>query len=237
MGNTYFKFKKFTINQDKTAMKVGVDGVLLGAWVDVDNAQNMLDIGTGTGLLSLMLAQKSSAHIVAVEIDENACNQAKENVLLSKWSERIEIVNTSIQEFAISSNQKFDLVICNPPYFSASLNSADQQRNIARHDDNLPLDILIASVVKLLVGNGRFSMIYPFDKKNELLNIAKRYKLSPKKILNIKGTEQKKANRLVVELSFGENTCDEKDFVVRNAETNDYTNEYKQLTKEYYLKF
>lgn len=123
-------------------MKVGVDGVLLGAWVSIGNAKSILDIGAGTALLSLMLAQKSMAEITAVEIEENAFNQAKENIALSKWGRRIKIINCSIQEYAEKTIEKFDLIGCNPPYFSASLSSPDNQRNLARHDNTLPMEDL-----------------------------------------------------------------------------------------------
>jgi tRNA1Val (adenine37-N6)-methyltransferase len=123
-------------------MKVGVDGVLLGAWVDVGEAQNILDIGTGTGLLALMLAQKTNANFTAVEIDEEAAKQASTNFQRSLWRCKITIENVSIQEFTESTTKKFELIVCNPPYFSASLNSPDNQRNLARHDNTLQLEDL-----------------------------------------------------------------------------------------------
>ncbi len=237
MGNSYFKFKQFTIHQDKTAMKVGVDGVLLGAWIDIMNTKNILDIGTGTGLLALMLAQKTNANIIAVEIDKEAARQAQANFLESSWSHRIIIEDTSIQEFAESTTEKFGLIVCNPPYFSESLNSPDNQRNLARHDDALPLNDLFFAVNKLLSKNGRFCMIYPFKRKEELLKLAGTYQLFPNKLLKVRGTELKEPNRIIIEFSFSLKEVVEDELIVRNLLTNNYTDEYKQLTKDYYLKF
>jgi tRNA1Val (adenine37-N6)-methyltransferase len=237
MGNSYFKFKQFTIHQDKTAMKVGVDGVLLGAWVDVGEAQNILDIGTGTGLLALMLAQKTNANFTAVEIDEEAAKQASTNFQRSLWRCKITIENVSIQEFTESTTKKFELIVCNPPYFSASLNSPDNQRNLARHDNTLQLEDLFFSVNKLLSKNGRFCVIYPFDREGGLLELADKYQLFPNRQLYIKGTELKVPNRLIVEFSFSKKEVVKSELIVRNSQTNDYTVEYKNLTKDYYLKF
>lgn len=237
MGNTFFKFKQFTIHQEKTAMKVGVDGVLLGAWVDVGHAQNILDIGTGTGLLSLMLAQKSLAKITALEIEKGAFIQAKENIGLCRWGNRIEIINCSIQEYIENTSEKFELIVCNPPFFSDSLNSKNDQRNLARHDESLPLKDLLASVAKLMSEHGRFYMIYPFDRREELIKAGENYQLYPNSLLNIKGTVLKEPNRLIAEFVAKKSSCVEHELVVRDIETNDYTYEYKQLTKDYYLKF
>ena len=128
MPNDYFKFKQFTIHQDKCAMKVGTDGVLLGAWAECANAKGILDIGTGTGLIALMIAQRSNAKIDAVEIDETASKQAKENIKKSLWNDRIEILNISFQDFSKSTNEKYDLIVSNPPYFQNSLYAPDEKR-------------------------------------------------------------------------------------------------------------
>lgn len=237
MSNTYFKFKQFTINQDKTAMKVGVDGVLLGAWVDADGVQNILDIGTGTGLLALMLAQKSLASIIALEIDEDAFMQATENVTKSSWTDRIELKKLALQEFMKTKNKGFDLIVCNPPYFSQSVNSDDNQRNLARHDDTLSADELFTSVIALLSENGRFCMIYPFSKKKMLFELAQKNKIFPQKLLIVRGNEKKKPNRLLVEFSFFRNKMKENELIIRDSKSNEYTKKYKELTKEYYLNF
>ncbi len=242
MSNNYFKFKQFIVYQDKTAMKVGVDSVLLGSWVRCENVKEILDIGTGTGLLSLMLAQKTSANITAVEIDENACRQAIENIEKSKW-DNIRVIQASIQDFASDNNQKFDLIICNPPYFSKSLKSNNLQRNIARHDNRLPINELFESVENLLSDNGKFYMIYPYSRKEYIFETAKMFNLYPTNILAIKGNEKKDANRCAIE--FVNNNlpannpkiaAKESVLIVRNSSTNEYSEEYKNLTKDYYIR-
>ena len=237
MSNEYFKFKQFTIYQEKTAMKVGVDGVLLGAWIQANNSKTILDIGTGTGLLSLMLAQKSDALVTALEIDQESYMQALLNFENSLWVNRIKALNVSFQEYCSNSNTKFDLIICNPPYFVQSLKSPDLKRNIARHDDLLPLNELFEGVSKLLSSRGRFVMIYPFEKRMNLYAEAKKNKLFAANELIIRGSEKKNPNRIIVEFSWLNQICNPSELVVRDHLNNDYTVAYKNLTKDYYLAF
>jgi len=237
MSNTYFKFKQFTVFQDKTAMKVGVDGVLLGTWAKTSNAKTILDIGTGTGLLSLMMAQKSDASITAIDIDPESNIQAQFNFKQSIWSDRISSLNVSFQEFCSKSDSIFDLIICNPPYFVQSMKSPDEKRNIARHDDLLPLDFLFSGVSKLLSSTGRFVMIYPFEKRANLYNEAKKNNLFLTNELIIRGTVKKNPNRIIVEFSRINQICNSAELVVRDALNNDYTIEYKNLTKDFYIAF
>ena len=133
MSNPYFQFKQFTVWHDKCAMKVGTDGVLLGAWTSVESAHRILDIGTGTGLVALMLVQRSlpDANIVALEIDEAAVGQARENIIRSPWKERVEVVQADFRKYR--SSDKFDVIVSNPPYFVDSLECPDRQRTAARH--------------------------------------------------------------------------------------------------------
>jgi tRNA1Val (adenine37-N6)-methyltransferase len=237
MGNQYFKFKQFTINQHNTAMKVGVDAVLLGSWANPGNAKEVLDIGTGTGLLSLMLAQKSEARITAIDIDEGSCMQANLNVKASKWPNRIDVQKISIQEFVANTSDKYDFIICNPPFFNSSLVSPDTKRTLARHDASLGLDELFRSVARLLTKNGRFVMIYQYDRKEEVLAEATNNKLFPSKALVIKGNEHKSPNRVVFEFSWKPTDCEESEIAIRHSGTNEYTSAYKELTQDYYLKF
>lgn len=137
MGNTWFQFQQFKINQDKTSMKVGVDSVLLGATASFGNPKNILDIGAGTGLLSFMAEQRTNAKIVAVEIEKNAFSQCKENIIFNKKEDKIEVHNVSVQDFAKQKTNKFDHIICNPPYFENSYLSEINVKNIARHTNEL----------------------------------------------------------------------------------------------------
>ena len=138
MPNPYFQFKRFTVYHDRCAMKVGTDGVLLGAWTDVSSSQQILDIGTGTGLIALMLAQRNvTAHITAIDIDEEAIEQAQGNIAASPWKNRIEVMKQDFCQY--SANRLFDTIVSNPPYFNQSLKGPDSQRNTARHTDSLEL--------------------------------------------------------------------------------------------------
>jgi tRNA1Val (adenine37-N6)-methyltransferase len=168
MANSYFRFKQFIIHQDKSAMKVCTDACLFGAWVakEIENEQNIesvLDIGAGTGLLSLMLAQKIKGTIEAVEVNDAAAQQAEENFKASDWSNRINIYHCAIQEFNCSSNQlKYDVIISNPPFFESSLKSDDKLKNLAKHTAGLPFDELVAIVLKHLKDSGSFFLLLPF---------------------------------------------------------------------------
>ncbi|MEO8711563.1 MAG: methyltransferase, partial [Parafilimonas sp.] len=168
MPNDYFRFKQFIITQDKCAMKVCTDACLFGAWAAHNpqlEASNILDIGTGTGLLSLIYAQKNMhASIDAIEIDEAAVQQARENFEASIWKERLHVYNTSIQQFATSSNKKYDVIICNPPFYENDLKSENKQRNLALHSDALTLEELISDVDLLLGDDGSFFVLLPFHR-------------------------------------------------------------------------
>ncbi len=242
MSNNYFKFKQFTVYQDKTAMKVGVDSVLLGSWTECNDAQNILDIGTGTGLLALMLAQKSDAKITAIELENEAYEQACENVRNSKWN-NISIVHSSVQAYAEQTNSTFDLIICNPPYFHKSFAANDYQRNIARHDNNLTISVLVQCVSQLLSDKGSFYVIFPYDRKDELLSKAAERNLQAVKILAVRGNENKNPNRILVRFEFGKpisasnynKLCEEDVLSIRNSTLNQYSSKYRELTKDYYL--
>ncbi len=234
MSNNYFKFKQFTIYQDKTAMKVGVDSVVLGAWTTTKKVKSVLDIGTGTGLLSLMLIQKTEVKITAVEIDKSSYNQAIDNVNDSKWKSRIDVIHSSFQEFVNKTKESYDLIICNPPYFVNSLKSSAENRNKARHDDNLSLDDLFSGSKAILTEKGSLNLIYPYLQKTDLINVAKKYGFYPIRLLILRGNKNKKPNRIIAEFRFQEAELETEELCVRDVENN-YTEEYKQLTKDYYL--
>jgi tRNA1Val (adenine37-N6)-methyltransferase len=234
MSNDFFKFKQFTVKQDKTAMKVGIDSVLLGSWVSANGSEtNVLDIGTGNGLLALMMAQKiPAAKIVACEIDEIACEQASENISSSAWSERITVVNADIRTFTCDP-KSFSLIICNPPYFEKSLKSYNEKRNFARHNDSLPLTDLIDCVHRLLHDNGRFVLIVPENQAGTLIELAEAKKLFPAKRLNIKSTVTKPVSRVILELNYMSQPTEETSLTVRTGDS--YSADYKAITKDFYL--
>lgn len=185
MSNPYFQFKQFTVWHDKCAMKVGTDGVLLGAWTSVESAHRILDIGTGTGLVALMLAQRSlpDANIVALEIDEAAVGQARENVIRSPWKERVEVVQADFRKYR--SSDKFDVIVSNPPYFVDSLECPDRQRAAARHNDSLTYEDLLEGVSGLLTENGFFTVVIPADVAERVKKIASIKKLYAVRQLNV----------------------------------------------------
>ena len=218
MSNSYFQFKQFTVRQDKCAMKVGTDGVLLGAWVDVDRCNRILDVGTGTGLIALMLAQRSEALIEAIDIDAAACEQAQENAAASPFA------------------GPYDLIVSNPPYFARSLKCPDQQRSTARHNDTLPLDELLQDCRKRLTPTGRVALILPYDRKEELESVCEQFRfyfVRKTAVVSVAGLPPK---RLLAELQTA--PClppDENQLVIEHAD-HSFTADYIRLTKAFYLK-
>ena len=223
-------------------MKVGVDSVLLGAWVDADNDSRILDIGSGTGLLALMMAQRfSDAMIDAVEIDVDAHQQAIENVTNSSWSNRIHLFCNDFFDFVKHCISHYDLIISNPPYFTASLKPSGKKRNIARHNDSLPIHRFVSESSKLLTPNGLLAVVLPPTEASVLIEEAESSYLFVKRTLHVQTLPTKPVYRIFVELS---NTpplsCEErpeKRLCIEKADHSDYTDEYKQLTQNFYLNF
>lgn len=237
MPNNYFKFKQFTIHQDKCAMKVGTDGVLLGAWADCENANSILDIGTGTGLITLMLAQRSIAKIDAVEIDEAACVQAKENIEKSLWSDRIEIFNIPFQDFSKSTNEKYDLIVSNPPYFQNSLYAPDEKRTDARHNSNLKLDELLNGALKLLTRKGKLSIILPYLEGALFILKAAENGLYCVRQTKVLPKPDRAPKRLLLEFISEKMPLIEQELIIELNKRHEYSEAYKNLTKDFYLAF
>lgn len=235
MSNDYFRFKEFLIQQDRCAFKVGTDGVMLGAYATVTGSKNILDIGTGTGLISLMLAQRSIAEITAIEPDKNSYSQAKENFQKSKWSNRIRIENTSLQEF--SGNLQFDLIVTNPPYFVNSLKNPDERKASARHDINLTTDEILKGVFRLLSEDGRFQIILPWVEGNLFIAEAAGYGLFCNSILKIRPLPSGEIRRMILGFSRKRTTVTEKFLTIEKGKRHEFTEEYINLTKDFYLKF
>jgi tRNA1Val (adenine37-N6)-methyltransferase len=231
-----FRFKQFTINQDQTAMKVGTDGVLLGAWVPIENLQSILDIGTGTGLIALMLAQRSDAEqIDALEIEDGAYEQAVENFENSDWSDRLFCYHASLQEFVDEIDDQYDLIISNPPFYTDDYKSEDKERSQARFEAALPFEELIESSANLLSKNGYFALITPYKEEEKVLKIASKNQLFPQKITRVKGTEHAEIKRSLMLFSFQDNTPIIDELVIEISR-HQYTIEYKELVKDFYLK-
>lgn len=233
MANPYFQFKKFTVWHDKCAMKVGTDGVLLGAWANVDLCQHILDIGTGTGLIALMLAQRSEADIDAIDIDADACEQAKENAEKSPFKERIKVFHSPLNQY--KSNTQYDLIVSNPPYFVDSLKCPDGKRNLARHTDTLSLDDLVEDSMSLLSPTGKLALIIPFDQRDLIISIAKKNSLFVIRETHVLPTPQAAPKRLLIELSKLEATP-QQTYLTIEIERHQYTEAFIQLAKDFYLK-
>lgn len=232
-----FKFKQFVIHQDKCAMKVGTDAVLLGALADGSKAASILDIGTGTGIISIMLAQKTTAEIDAIDIDDFAYEQAKENVRLSPWSSKINVYHISLQEYALSCRKKYDLIVSNPPYFVDASKAPAKARNKARHsEDSLPFDELAKGVEKLLRRGGHFCVILPYKESGLLRNKTQSLSLYCNTIIRICTKKGKIPKRVIMCFEHTLKPIELKDLIIQK-EDNSYTKEYIELTKEYYVNY
>lgn len=236
MSHKPFQFKQFTIEQDRCAMKIGTDSVLLGAWTMVNNAHSILDIGAGTGVLALMLAQRSSAPIIdALEIDADAFEQCTDNFENSQWADRLFCYHASLLEFTEDIDDTYDLIICNPPFYSENYKTDNTARDTARFNDAMPFEHLIFAVSKLLSQKGIFSVIVPFKEERLILNLATNYRLSPNRILRVKGTPQSVYKRSLLEFSVQPQTLIEEELILETRR-HQYTQEYIDLTKDFYLK-
>jgi len=236
MGAPFFSFKHFTVYHDKCAMKVGTDGVLLGAWADVRNAANILDIGTGSGLIALMLAQRSKAIITAIDIDENAVIQAKINVENSKWNDRIQLIEADLNTFCNTTKQQFDLIVSNPPYFKNSLETPDLSRTMARHASANFHHEIIFSAKKLLTDNGRLCLILPVNEGNDCIIFAQNNGLFCSKKVLVFPKPNSLAKRLLIEFSKQETTCYESEITIESEARHYYSDEFCALVKDFYLK-
>lgn len=234
-----FKFQQFTVHQDKCAMKVGTDGVLLGAWAEGGN--HVLDIGTGTGVIALMMAQRFPKAIVsAIDIDHDACVQARENVEESPFNERIQIIESSLQDFSkqwLSEHRPlFDSIVSNPPYFVNSLKNPDQKRTLARHADTLPYSALFLHVSKLLTEEGIFSAIIPTEQVKDFMAEGYIYALHTIRLFHVKTTSAKQPKRCLIAFSKTPpiNIIEERtiNLLAPNGERSEW---YQEITKEFYL--
>ena len=237
MSQKPFVFKEFSVNQDRCAMKIGTDAVLLGAWTSLqNNPSSILDIGAGTGVLALMLAQRSMAELIdAIEIDDNAYEQCVENFENAPWSDRLFCYHASLDEFADEIEAPYDLIISNPPFYSEDYKTSSNQRDMARFSDALPFDQLLQNVSKLLSENGSFSVIIPFKEEQTFVVLASNFNLFPSRICHVKGHENSEIKRSLLDFSFRENDIITEQLTI---ETNrhQYTQEYINLTQDFYLK-
>ncbi|WP_432222754.1 tRNA1(Val) (adenine(37)-N6)-methyltransferase [Flavobacterium sp. TMP13] len=233
-----FQFKQFSIQQDKTAMKVGTDGVLLGSWAPTNNVTfSVLDIGTGTGLIALMLAQRCNAQqIDALEIDEEAYEQCVDNFENSPWADRLFCFHAGLDEFMEEPEDEYDLIVSNPPFYSEDFKTTDEKRDLARFEDALPFEDLIEAADLLLSENGIFAVIIPFKEEQRFIALAFQFELYPTKITRVRGTSKSEIKRSLLAFSRIEKSNYPLDELVIEITRHNYTPEYIELTKDFYLK-
>ncbi len=257
MASTPFQFKQFTIAQDRCAAKIGTDGVLLGAWTSLDHhPQSILDIGTGTGIIALMLAQRSFAETIdALELDDDAYEQATENFENSDWGDRLFCYHAHLHEFATEIEDTYDLIVSNPPFYEASLALSDKEQQMsearkkARFEDAMPFELIIGAVAKLLSETGRFNIIIPYHREEDFIALASQAHLFPTRVTHVKGNSDSPIKRSILEfqrleqiphdieggfIRFRESVLPQK-LIIEHGR-HEYTEEYTTLVKDFYLK-
>ena len=226
-----FHFRSFQIIQDQNAMKIGTDGVLLGACTSVENVRSALDVGSGTGVISLMIAQRSTTQIDAVEINEENYKEGKANIAASPWANRIQTYHASFQDF--KPGFQYDLIISNPPYFTSSFLSNDHHRNLARHQGSLNMVDFIDKCAESLHSKGKLSIILPVDTAIEFEQLAKNKELHCNKLLKVIGREGKGEIRRIMELSFEKQPKQIDELIIEGKQRHAYTEKYLRLMRDF----
>jgi tRNA1Val (adenine37-N6)-methyltransferase len=218
-------------------MKVGTDAVLLGAWSALDHMPNtILDIGSGTGILALIMAQRSTAELIdALEIDADAYEQCVHNFETSDWGDRLFCYHASLDEFVGEIEDTYDLIISNPPFYTDHFKSRNEARNKARFEDALPFEELLTSVSKLLSVTGQLNVIIPFSEEINFISLAKNVDLYPIRILRVRGLEESPVKRSLISFTFQENKIEVSELTIEITRHH-YTHDYINLTKDFYLK-
>jgi tRNA1Val (adenine37-N6)-methyltransferase len=235
--NSVFNFRQFSIHHDQCAMKVGTDAVLLGAYARVQQAKSALDIGTGSGVIAIMIAQRCDAIIDAVESHEPSALQATLNAASCPWSTRVRIIQSRFQDFWHKSNNKYDLIICNPPFFPDHLRSPDHARNLTRHNVDLSFNELINGAYQLLQPEGDWWLILPHSESDKFLNIAAIQGFSLKHELLIHPKAGKKPHRRIIGLGLEKKKpVSRASLTIRNTDES-FTNEYIATTRDFYISF
>jgi tRNA1Val (adenine37-N6)-methyltransferase len=233
-----FHFKKFSIDDSKAAMKIGTDAVLLGAWAPCGSETRILDIGTGSGILALMMVQRNANIIIdAVEIDSEASMLAKLNVQLSPWPGQVHIFNTTIQEFPLANKHNYSFIICNPPFFTDSLKAPDKARSTARHNDTLPVNHLLQCTSNLLTENGKAAFIIPADAYENWKVEAAKQNLYPTHTTRVKSSESHAPHRVMLAFSRSKAVEITDNEISIYISKNIYSPEYMELTRDFYLNF
>jgi len=235
MPNSYFQFKQFTIEQHRAAMKVGTDGVLLGAWANVENVESILDIGTGTGLIALMLAQRSTAQIDAIDIDEDAISDARFNFSHSPWDSRLALFHTALQDYAETTPKRYNLIVSNPPYFKHNRQTGNHARTVARQHETLNFRELLLGVSKLLRSEGHFAVVLPFEAENQFRIEALKHRLFTTRAIRLKPNHNKPFKRVLLQFQHQEDKLIEEELTIESNTRHVYTPEFSQLVRDFYL--
>lgn len=230
-----FHFKEFTVSQEKSTHKVGTDGVLLGAWVDISGSKFILDIGTGTGVIALMLAQRTDDDVIiaAIELQDEDAGQAKSNFERSPWKDRLRLHHRPVQDYV--AGYQFDLIVSNPPYFSNGFPPPAEKRGIVRHDEQLTFGELLDCVKRLLNPKGRFSLVLPVAEGSRFIEMAKTKDLHCSRMCEFKTRKNKPTERLLLEFSFQEVDMLREELLLYK-EGDEWSDGYKALTRDFYLK-
>ena len=232
-----FQFKEFTIIQEKSAMKVGTDSILLGSWVQLNDEQSILDIGSGTGILALLLAQRSEATLIdAVEIEENAHEEAVTNFENSPWSDRLFCYHSSIQDFAKEIDETYDLIIANPPFFEPNKREPISAKSTARQTHTLDFYALLEATKLLLNKNGSCAFIVPFERETSFIELAQNTGLFVQRITRVKDTQKAVFKRSMMQFRFEKTKVYTSELVLKNTDKT-YSAEFKEFTKGFYLNF
>lgn len=229
-----FHFKQFSLNHHRSTMKTGTDAILLGVWTDVSEVTEALDIGSGSGIISLFIAARSNANVISIEIDNESVDESNSNYASSRFGDRMKVLNTDFVSYADSTESKFDLIVSNPPFFTNDLHSPDERKTIARHTDSLSFSQLCSGVSQLLKVDGRFTVVLPYSQYQKFCDIAREYKLFVFKELLIFPRRGLEPNRINIEFKRSEILSLKKEFFIIREENNKFTDQYREILGKYY---
>jgi len=229
-----FHFKQFSLNHHRSTMKTGTDAILLGVWTDASEATKALDIGSGSGIISLFIAARSNANVTSIEIDTESVEESSTNYSSSKFGNRMKVLNTDFVSYADSTDSKFDLIVSNPPFFTDDLHSPDLRKTKARHTDSLSFKQLCSGVSQLLKPDGKFTVVLPYSQYQGFCDIARENKLFVFKKLLIFPRRGVEPNRINIEFRKAETLSRKKEFFIIREENNKFTDQYREILGEYY---